>query len=280
MSKAVVTNTGDISRFALCIEYNGSAYKGWQAQKSPKVATVQESLEKALSVVADHPVKLVCAGRTDSGVHASAQIAHFDSASKRPEKAWVKGANSLLEGNICVQWAKLVEENFHARFSAQSRHYRYVIYNNPVKPAIMKGLVTSYYYPLNEVHMNEGAQYLLGEQDFTSYRGVACQSKTAMRNVSSVSVTRQGQFLVIDIQANAFLLHMVRNIVGVLLEVGEGKREPIWVKEVLEYKDRSQAGITARPDGLYLVNVSYPEIYNLPSVSSGPAWLWAGMPSS
>lgn len=261
------------SRFALCIEYDGSAYKGWQAQKSPAVATVQEELEDALSKVANHPVKLICAGRTDAGVHASGQIVHFDSHAERSEQSWMKGANAFLKGNISVCWAKLVSDDFHARFSAHSRHYRYIIYNNPVRPALMKGLVTAYPYALDADLMHAGAEYLLGEQDFTSYRGVACQSKTAMRNIHFLSVKRYGQYLVIEVKANAFLLHMVRNIVGVLLQIGEGKRPPIWAKEVLEQKDRSCAGVTAPPGGLYLVKVGYPDNFNLPEVQAGPAWL-------
>jgi tRNA pseudouridine38-40 synthase len=273
VSDASTLETAKNTRFALCVEYDGSAYKGWQAQKKPAVITVQEELEAALSRVANHPIKLICAGRTDAGVHASAQIVHLDCHNERLAKAWVKGANSFLEGRISVLWAKQVKEEFHARFSAENRHYRYVIYNNSVRPALMKGLVTSCFFQLDEKLMHEGAQYLLGEHDFTSYRGVACQSKTAIRNVMALSVQRFGEYLLVDIKANAFLLHMVRNIVGVLLEIGQGRKEPQWAQEVLALKDRSCAGVTAPPDGLYLVNVGYPAVFNLPTSELGPAWL-------
>lgn len=260
-------------RIALCLEYDGSAFNGWQAQKSPRVPTVQESLEAALSRIANHPVKVVCAGRTDTGVHASGQIVHFDSPSARPEKAWVQGTNALLPGSISVLWAKTIDAGFHARFSALSRRYRYLILNHRVRPALLRNLVTPWPFPLDAALMTEGGAHLLGELDFTSYRGAACQSPTPMRNVMRLEASRHGEFVVVDIQANAFLLHMVRNIVGVLLEIGEGRRPPEWAREVLERRDRGAGAATAPPTGLYLVQVRYPSRYGLPEAEPGPAFL-------
>lgn len=253
------------SRIALCIEYQGTGFNGWQAQKSVEISTIQETLESAISQVADQAIKVHCAGRTDKGVHASAQIIHFDTSSERPLKAWVKGCNALLPNTVMVRWAKQVGSDFHARFSALSRRYCYLIYNNSVASALLQGQVTSHYLPLNEKSMHEAAQFLLGERDFSSFRGAGCQSNTAMRNVSEIKVERSDDFVSLEIKANAFLLHMVRNIVGSLLEVGEGRREPDWIKHLLEQKDRRQGGITAPPEGLYLKEVEYPSKFELPA---------------
>ncbi|MBN4053307.1 tRNA pseudouridine(38-40) synthase TruA [Haliea sp. AH-315-K21] len=256
--------TSASSRIALCIEYQGTGFNGWQAQRSAAVSTVQEALELAISKVADQSIKVYCAGRTDKGVHASAQIVHFDTTSERPLKAWVRGCNALLPKTVVVRWAKQVDENFHARFSAFNRRYCYLIYNNKTPTALLQSLVSPHFFELNEKSMHEAGQYLLGERDFSSFRGAGCQANTAMRNVIDLKVSRDGDFVMVDIKANAFLLHMVRNIVGALLEVGEGRRKPEWMKQVLELKDRRQAGITASPEGLYLVEVGYPDRYELP----------------
>ena len=253
------------SRIALCIEYQGTGFNGWQTQKSTAVTTVQEVLESAISKVADQSIKVHCAGRTDKGVHANAQIVHFEANSERPLKAWIRGCNALLPKTIAVRWAKEVEFDFHARFSALSRRYCYLIYNHKIPTALLQGQVSSCFHDLNEKSMHEGGQYLLGERDFSSFRGSGCQSNTAMRNVSYINVDRFGDFVRIDIKANAFLLHMVRNIVGALLEVGEGRRNPEWVGQVLEQKNRRKAGVTASPDGLYLIEVEYPDKYELPT---------------
>jgi len=197
-------------------------------------------------------------------VHASAQIVHFDTHSERPLKAWVRGANAILPDTVVVRWAKKVDESFHARFSALSRRYCYLIYNNKVPTALLQGQVKTHFFELNEKLMHEGAQYLLGERDFSSFRGAGCQSNSPMRNVSHLKVSRLEDFVLIDIKANAFLLHMVRNIAGALLEVGQELREPKWIESVLNEKDRRQAGITAPPEGLYLVEVEYPDKYELP----------------
>lgn len=264
------SDSGPPYRVALGIEYNGSCFNGWQRQKSREISTVQEALEIALSQVANHPVRLVCAGRTDAGVHGTGQVVHFEYQHERPQDAWVRGGNSNLPGSITVLWARQVPKEFHARFSAVSRRYRYIIYNNPVRPAILHGLVTPHYLPLDADLMHEAGQSLLGEHDFSSFRGAGCQSSTPMRNVHELSVNRKGDYVLIDIQANAFLLHMVRNIAGLLISIGHGDRPASWTKDVLELKDRTKAGITAVPDGLYLTQVNYPEKFGLPAGGEGP----------
>ncbi|WP_235015467.1 tRNA pseudouridine(38-40) synthase TruA [Oceanicoccus sp. KOV_DT_Chl] len=264
-------NPGDT--VAMAISYDGSAYHGWQAQRKPQVATVQEELEKALSQVANNPVKVQCAGRTDAGVHASYQVVNFESPVARGEKAWVTGTNTLMPRNIAVQWAKQVPADFNARFSATARRYRYIILNTTARPALLQSGVTWESRQLDHNLMHEAAQHLIGELDFTSYRAVACQSNTAMRNIHFIEVSRRGEMVIIDIQANAFLLHMVRNITGVLLEIGKGNQPSSWAKAVLAAKDRTVAAATAPPQGLYLVGVSYPEHYGLPVYAPGPYFI-------
>lgn len=254
-----------VQRIALGVEYDGSAFNGWQTQLNPRLLTVQESLEAALSSVAAHPVKVICAGRTDAGVHATGQVVHFDTGSDRPEKAWIRGTNSLLSSRISVQWAAPVPEEFHARFSALSRRYRYCIYNAKVRPALLANYVTLHHQPLDETRMHEAGQYLLGENDFSSFRAAGCQSRTPMRKVMALSVWRRGDYVILDIEANAFLLHMVRNIAGVLLEIGAGGKPPEWVGELLALKDRTRGAVTAPPQGLCLYQVRYPEHFDLPA---------------
>lgn len=253
-------------RIVIGVEYNGAQMHGWQRQAQPEVTTVQAELEKALTQVANHPVALVCAGRTDAGVHAVQQVAHFDVAVDRPNKAWVRGVNAVLPRSIRVLWATPVETTFHARFSATARRYQYWIQNTAVASAIFNGGITHYPHPLDEKRMHLAAQNLLGEQDFTSFRAASCQSRTAMRNVQKVQVTRQGQRLCIDIQANAFLLHMVRNITGTLLAIGQGQQSTDWVAELMQQKNRALAAPTAKPHGLYLYQVTYPQLFNLPNI--------------
>ncbi|ARN75930.1 tRNA pseudouridine(38-40) synthase TruA [Oceanicoccus sagamiensis] len=264
-------NLGD--RVAMAVSYDGSAFHGWQSQRKPQVATVQEALEQALSKIADAPVIVQCAGRTDAGVHASHQIVHFDSPAERGEKAWVSGGNTHLPANIAIHWAKPVPESFHARFSATARRYRYVILNSPARSALLSGGVTWENRPLDEQAMHRAGQLLLGELDFTSYRAVACQSRTPMRNVHFIEVSRSGDRVMIDIQANAFLHHMVRNIAGVLIDIGAGIKPVQWAEEVLLAKDRSAAAVTAPPFGLYLVGVTYPDHFQLPHSGPGPWFL-------
>ena len=258
-------------RIVLGIEYDGSTFYGWQRQSH--AASVQQSLEAALSKVANHPVNVFCAGRTDTGVHATHQIIHFDSFTQRPEKAWLKGANSLLPDQISIRFVKKVNNDFHARFSALSRSYLYVIDNNRVKPAILHNGLTWYNKPLDISKMNTASQYLIGEHDFSSFRSSQCQSKTARRNIQLLNCSRKNDYIFINITANAFLHHMVRNIVGVLLEIGSGRKLPIWANEVLDLKDRTMAGITAHPYGLYLVGVMYPENFEIPQASQKMFWM-------
>jgi len=260
-------------RLALCIEYAGERYKGWQKQKFDNLPTVQGYVEKALSKVANHPVSVICAGRTDTGVNATYQIVHFDSAAIRNERAWVLGTNSNLPQDIAVQWAKVVDPEFHARFSAQQRRYRYLIYSNPVMPAVLAKGVTWTHKKLDLELMQQGANYLQGEHDFSSYRAVACQAKSPVRTISEISLYRHGELLVIDVQANAFLHHMIRNIAGVLMAIGAQEAPPIWAQQVLDARDRRQGGVTAPPHGLYFVDVKYPEQYSLPATKLGPFFI-------
>jgi tRNA pseudouridine38-40 synthase len=248
-------------RIALGIEYDGTNFHGWQQQAN--LRTVQNDLQIALSQVADQPVDIICAGRTDAGVHAYGQIVHFDIDVDRPLRAWVLGCNSILTSDIVVKWSKVVNDNFHARFSALNRTYRYVIINTAIAPAIMRYYQTWHPKILDEKKMFDAAQYLLGEHDFSSFRGADCQAKTPMRNVQKIDIKRQDNLIIIDISANAFLHHMVRNIVGVLLAIGEGRQQPVWAKEVLQACDRSAGDITAKPFGLYLMHVEYPKEYDI-----------------
>jgi tRNA pseudouridine38-40 synthase len=258
-------------RIALKIEYDGSQYHGWQAQLN--LRTVQFHIEEALSKVANHPIEVVCAGRTDTGVHANHQIVHFDTHSHRSLRAWVHGSNTNLPKDVCVRHAFNVPDDFHARYSATARRYRYVIFNAPIRPALLRSHVAWQYRQLDHVAMHQAAQALIGEHDFTSFRSVECQSKTPMRNVQMLKVIRQGNFVVIDIMANAFLHHMVRNIVGVLVSVGSGKQPNQYVADVLNAKDRRLGAETASPYGLYLVGVTYPDKFAIPQDSMGPWFL-------
>lgn len=260
----------DSPRIALAVEYNGSAYNGWQSQKNPAVTTVQSCLEAALSLVADRSIRVHCAGRTDSGVHACNQVVHFAPGVLRSEKSWVLGVNSNLPMDIAVKWALAVPEDFHARFSATSRTYRYLICNSAVKPALAYSQLTWVRQSLDCDLMHREAQCLVGEQDFSSFRGAGCQSRTPFRSVENISCFKAGELLVVEISANAFLLHMVRNIVGVLIAVGSGEAKEGWTRRVLQAKDRNAGGVTAKPNGLFLVSVDYPQGYGLPPVKKGP----------
>ncbi len=249
-------------RIALGIEYNGHGLYGWQSQAH--LPTVQSHLENALSIIADHPIKLTCAGRTDANVHATNQVVHFDTDAKRIERAWIQGTNTHLPENISVLWAKEVNHEFHARYSATSRRYRYIIYNILSRPALLAHRVTWQYDDLNIATMQTAANYLLGEKDFSSFRSAECESRTPMRNVSEITIFRQHPFIIVEIEANAFLHHMVRNIMGVLIRIGRGFEEPEWMQEVLDARDRREAADTAPASGLYLIKVGYPERFALP----------------
>ncbi len=259
-------------RFAACVEYDGSTFHGWQSLKSG-LPTIQASVEKALSKVANHPVSVICAGRTDAGVHGSRQIIHFDTTSVRSERGWVYGCNTNLPDTIAMRWVKPVSVDFHARFSALARRYRYVIYNNPIRPAHLSRGVTWNYRPLDVERMRAAARFLIGEHDFTSYRAVQCQAKNPVRTIQHLEIHRFGDLIVLDVKANAFLHHMIRNIAGVLMAIGCGKREPEWAQEVLEARDRSVGGVTAPPWGLYFVDVKYPAEFDLPDEPLGPSFI-------
>ncbi|PIE42596.1 MAG: tRNA pseudouridine(38-40) synthase TruA [Gammaproteobacteria bacterium] len=250
-------------RIALGIEYDGSQFHGWQRQKHES-KTVQETLENALSFVANHAISVACGGRTDTGVHGVGQVVHFDTDSIRDEKAWVFGGNAKLPDTVSIKWAKPVDSTFHARFSAVARSYRYVIYNHPVRPALGMSHLTWNFRPLDIELMRQGAACLVGEHDFSSFRAVACQSKSPIREIMSLKLYQKGRVIVMDIEANAFLQHMVRNIAGVLMAVGSGKKPPGWVKEVLQHQDRTKGGVTAPPYGLYFMKVHYPEHFGIP----------------
>jgi tRNA pseudouridine38-40 synthase len=239
----------------------------------PDVPSVQAELERALTFVADQPVRLHCAGRTDAGVHATAQLVHFESLNRRPFESWLRGANANLPPGVAVRGGNLVSSDFHARFSARSRRYRYLIYNDPVRPALGRNYLACIRYPLEAAVMHEEAQVLLGERDFSSFRAAACQSSTPMRRVDLIEVSRRGELVIIDIQANAFLHHMVRNIAGALIAVGRGQRDPGWLATLMEMRDRTRAPDTAPAGGLYLVGVDYPESYQLGVPSPGPWFL-------
>jgi tRNA pseudouridine38-40 synthase len=251
-----------MGRIVLGIEYDGASYAGWQRQRH--ALTVQESVETAVARVADEGVDVVCAGRTDAGVHALEQVVHFDTSARRELRSWVLGINANLPDDIRVLWARELDEDFHSRYSAIARFYHYVILNRPMRSALQPRQTTWSFYPLDEARMQSGADYLIGEHDFSSFRAQGCQSNSPWRIMHFIRLRREGDRVIMDICANAFLHHMVRNIAGVLMEVGCGKREPEWVKELLEVRDRNQGGVTAPPDGLYLGGIYYPERFGLP----------------
>jgi len=243
-------------RYALLLEYHGSAYIGWQRQ--PHARSIQSTVELALSQIADEPIEVVCAGRTDTGVHALGQVVHFDTNASRPIYNWVRGLNALLPADIAIRAMSEVAADFHARFDASHRHYQYVILNQATRSTFWHERATFVHVPLEVAPMHEAAQWLLGVHDFNAFRSSECQSHSSHRHVLAVNVQRKDAFVVIDITANAFLHHMVRNIAGSLIWVGQGKTSPEWLREVLETRDRTQAGPTAAAEGLYFVNVAYP----------------------
>lgn len=259
-------------KIALGIEYDGSRYFGWQRQQ--EVASIQQCLEEALSKIANAPCEVFCAGRTDAGVHGTGQVVHFETNIERPLKSWCFGTNAHLPEDIAVKWAVEVPEDFHARFSATARRYRYIIFNHRLRSAILpKGISHYYHHDLDAEKMHQAGQFLLGENDFSSFRAAQCQSHTPWRNVHHLNVWRQGHYIIVDIQANAFVHHMVRNIVGSLIEVGQGRQPIEWIKWLLEQKDRTLAAPTAKAEGLYLVDVSYPEQFSIPKKTLGPLFL-------
>jgi tRNA pseudouridine38-40 synthase len=250
-----------MSRIVLGIEYDGSEYCGWQWQLERR--SVQSELEKALAQVANHPVTVVCAGRTDSGVHALEQVAHCDVNVERDLRSWLLGGNSNLPENIRIIWVKQAVDDFHARYSAIARLYRYVILNRPVNSALQYKKVTWCHFPLNVEIMHAAAQHLLGNHDFSSFRAQGCQSKSPFRIIHFIDVFRDEDKVIIQICANAFLHHMVRNIVGVLMDIGMGKHPETWIVSLLAAKKREIGGVTAAPYGLYLEAVCYPDGYEI-----------------
>ena len=255
-------------KYAIGIEYCGAAYCGWQRQSH--CDSVQQNLESALGFVADHPIELVCAGRTDSGVHAIEQVAHFETSAERSERAWVLGSNCRLPRDIRLKWAVPVGDDFHARFSARARAYRYIILNSSVPSAIFHDRCSWEFQTLDQTAMHDCAQILLGEHDFSSFRAAGCQAKSSSRNVHEISVTRLGEMIFLDIRANAFLYHMVRNIVGSLVAVGKGTKDTSWFARVFTACDRNLADKTAAAAGLYFLQASYDEQYKLPSTVKKP----------
>ncbi|MGB3726577.1 MAG: tRNA pseudouridine(38-40) synthase TruA [Glaciecola sp.] len=258
-------------RIALGIEYTGSNYRGWQRQAHAD--SIQKQVEDALAKILIEKVTITCAGRTDAGVHATAQVVHFDTQVERPLKAYTRGMNTILPPDIAVTWAKPVSFDFHARYTAFARRYRYIIYNNPLRSGVFGNGVTHVFEPLNEALMHESAQCLVGENDYTSFRASHCQSKTPYRHIEAISVYRMQRYVIVDVKANAFLHHMVRNIVGSLIKVGTGEQNVDWLAHLLALKDRTQAAATAKPHGLYLVKVDYPEEFAIPKTDLGPLFI-------
>ena len=248
-------------RFACVVEYDGAGFSGWQRQEHAR--SVQGAVEQALSFVADHPVRVSCAGRTDAGVHATWQVIHFDTGARRSERSWLLGANANLPGAVRLLQVMPVDDGFHARFSAQARSYRYVILNRSVPSGLLRHRVAWEHRPLDTAGMQQGARQLIGEHDFSSFRAMACQAKSPVRTIYRLQLARCGDLIYLDIEANAFLHHMVRNIAGVLMSVGCGDRPVEWVDEVLQHRDRARGGVTAPAGGLYLVGVSSPPGYPL-----------------
>jgi tRNA pseudouridine38-40 synthase len=251
-------------RVALGVEYDGSGFHGWQYQGD--VRSVQELLEQAVSKVADHRVGVHCAGRTDTGVHATGQVVHFETPAKRSARSWVLGCNVNLPDDVSVSWAREMPEAFHARFSAVGRHYRYLILNRSFRSALWRNRAVWVHHPLDEQAMHRAGQSLVGTHDFSSYRALGCQAKHPVRTIHRLSVRREGELVSIDIHANAFLHHMVRNIAGVLMAIGKQEQPESWAETVLGYQDRTLGGVTAPPQGLYLTQVDYPVAFGLNEV--------------
>lgn len=261
-------------RIAAGIEYCGRDFQGWQRQSSG--LTIQAAVEHALARVADAPIQVSCAGRTDAGVHARQQVIHFDPAVERKPRAWVLGSNVNLPSQISVLWAMEVGEEFHARYSALERWYQYIVLNREARPGLLTGRVTWECRPLDEQRMQEAAQCLRGEHDFSAFRAINCQARNPVRTVTCLDIRRHDAFLIIDIRANGFLHHMVRNVAGVLMMIGLGQKPVSWTQAVLDSRDRRQGGVTAPADGLYLTGIRYPTEFGIPPANAG-TWTDAGI---
>ncbi|MEJ5991044.1 tRNA pseudouridine(38-40) synthase TruA [Ramlibacter sp. PS3R-8] len=258
-------------RLALGVSYNGQAYDGWQSQPSGR--TVQDHLQAALARFAAQPVTTVCAGRTDAGVHGLMQVVHLDTPVQREDFSWVRGTNTFLPPDIAVQWAMPVPDAFHARNSAKARRYAYVLLESPVRPSVDAGRVGWVFRPLDEAAMREAASYLVGEHDFTSFRASSCQSPTPVKTLEPVRISRRGGYWRFEFQANAFLHHMIRNLMGCLVAVGQGSHPPQWMHEVLQARSRDAAAPTFSPDGLYFLGPLYEPHWGLPSQVPAYDWL-------
>ena len=252
-----------MSRIAIGLEYDGRSYCGWQSQ--PAGCGVQDALELAAAEVAGHRVSIVAAGRTDTGVHASYQVAHFDTAAERPATAWVRGVNSHLPHGIAVLWSRTMPDDFHARFTVEERGYRYILLNHPVRPGLMAGKVGWHHRPLDEKLMSQAVARLLGRHDFSAFRAAECQARSPEKELREARIRRREDYLVFDFRADGFLHHMVRNIIGALVHIGAGGADPEWIDELLAHKDRTRAAPTFMPDGLYLSHIRYPSRFELPS---------------
>ncbi len=252
-----------MARMAVGLEYDGTAFMGWQRQAHAG-RTVQGCLESAIAKVADHPVEVACAGRTDAGVHALGQVTHFDIEARRGLRGWLLGINSNLPADVAANWVQQVPDDFHARYQACARQYRYTILNRLTRPALMRSQVTWVHHLLDEARMCAAARFLLGEHDFSAFRAVECQARSPVRRVHRLDVRRDGEIVTIDVVADGFLHHMVRNIVGVLIDIGTGKQEPEWARRVLAGRDRTLGGITAPSHGLCFMAVLYPTAYGVP----------------
>jgi tRNA pseudouridine38-40 synthase len=258
-------------RLALGISYNGQAYEGWQSQPSGR--TVQDRLEAALTQFADQPISTLCAGRTDAGVHGLMQVVHFDTPLQREEFSWIRGTNRFLPADIAVQWAKPVSDAFHSRASATARRYAYVVLESPVRPSIDAGRVGWVFRPLDAGAMQQAAALLIGQHDFSSFRAAACQARTPVKTMNGVTIARHGSYWRFEFEADAFLHHMIRNIMGCLLVIGQGQQPPQWMSQVLAARDRDAAAPTFSPDGLYFLGPVYGPEWNLPSRTAAYDWL-------
>jgi tRNA pseudouridine38-40 synthase len=250
-------------RIALGVEYDGAPYCGWQSQTGG--CGVQDFLENALAKIAEHEIRIHAAGRTDTGVHAMMQVVHFDTEINRPDTAWVRGVNAFLPESIRVQWAKMVDDEFHARFSATQRSYQYLLANQATAPAIKAQQAGWYHLPLNILSMQTGMAHLRGEHDFSAFRASECQAKSPIKNLHVATIEAYGEYFVFNFAANAFLQHQVRNMVGALIYVGNGKHPPEFIKELLEQKNRTLSPPTFSPNGLYLAGVAYDAKFDLPN---------------
>ena len=258
-------------RVALGVSYNGQSYDGWQSQPSGR--TVQDQLEKALGKFADQRISTLCAGRTDAGVHGLMQVVHFDTSAERAPYAWVRGTNSFLPRDIAVQWAHVVPDEFHCRASALSRRYAYSLLESPVRPSVEAGRVGWVYRPMDAAAIREANTHLLGEHDFSSFRAAQCQAKSPVKTISRIEISQRAGYWRFEFEANAFLHHMIRNIMGCLVAVGQGQHPPDWIAEVLAARRRDVAAPTFSPDGLYFLGPRYEARYGLPERTPAYDWL-------